>query len=122
VQRTLNQYYATNVLVEDGIMGDETHRILKWFQKSNGLPETGTPDPSVMTTLNKLLADRTISQGPVPFEGEALDPRSTTGVSGDYRTGIQSTSMYSPHTHYTDSFGAWVLPDWPEGPEGYWWT
>ena len=75
VQRTLNQYYATRVLVEDGIMGDETHRILKWFQKSNGLPETGNPDPAVMVTLDKLLADRAISQG--------LSPAGDTGAVAD---------------------------------------
>jgi peptidoglycan hydrolase-like protein with peptidoglycan-binding domain len=51
VQRTLNQYYATPVLVEDGVMGDETHRILKQLQESNGIPVTGTPDPATMKVL-----------------------------------------------------------------------
>jgi len=29
---------------------------------------------------------------------------------GESRTGIQSTSMYSPQSYYTDSYGAYVLP------------
>lgn len=94
-QRTLNQYYATRVLVEDGIMGDETHRILKWFQKSNGLPETGNPDPAVMATLDKLLADRAISQG--------LGPASETEAvadSGDWLT-------KSPLSHDVTGWAGW---------------
>lgn len=42
-----------------------------------------------------------------------------TQASGDYRAGIQSTSMYSPQNYYTDAFGAWVLP---ASPEWFWWT
>lgn len=43
----------------------------------------------------------------------------SAAATGDYRTGIQSTSMYSPQTSYTDSFGAWVLP---LSPEEFWWS
>lgn len=32
------------------------------------------------------------------------------GTAGDFRAGLQSTSMYSPQTSYTDVYGAWVLP------------
>lgn len=42
-------------------------------------------------------------------------------ASGDYRTGIQSTSMYSPQNYYTDAYGAWVLPMSPE-EWWYWWS
>ena len=124
VQRTLNQYYATTVLVEDGIMGDETHRILKWFQKSNALPETGNPDPAVMAMLDRLLADRATSQGLAPAgdAGAIADSsdwltKSPLATSSDFRTGIQSTSMYDSQNYYTDSYGAWVLPMSPEE----WW-
>ncbi len=51
IQRLMNQYFATKVLQEDGIMGDETHRILKQFQKMNGIPETGIPDPATRKVL-----------------------------------------------------------------------
>jgi peptidoglycan hydrolase-like protein with peptidoglycan-binding domain len=44
---------------------------------------------------------------------------SDTARAGDFRTGIQSTSMYSPQNYYTDSYGAWVLP---AAPEWCWWA
>jgi hypothetical protein len=43
----------------------------------------------------------------------------TGGPAGVFRTGAQSTSMYSPQVHYTDSYGAWVLPT---DPYDSWWT
>jgi hypothetical protein len=33
-----------------------------------------------------------------------------TASAGEFFTGLQSTSMYNPQNHYTDVYGAWVLP------------
>lgn len=44
-----------------------------------------------------------------------------SGYRADIRTGIQSTSMYSPQNYYTDAYGAWVLPMSPE-EWWYWWS
>jgi len=62
---------------------------------------------------------------PQPTTYVPSDPRWTAieaippAQLGSFRTGIQSTSMYWPEAHYTDSYGAWVLP---VPPNWCWWA
>jgi peptidoglycan hydrolase-like protein with peptidoglycan-binding domain len=96
-QQVLNQYYATQVLKEDGIMGNETHRILKWFQKQNGLPETGDIDPATRTALASRLAERAGQQG-------GLQP------GGDDPTSDSSWLISRIHAQDTATSGFWPDP------------
>jgi hypothetical protein len=81
VQRTLNAYYATKVLNPDGIMGDETHRILKQFQKTNGIPETGIPDPATRKVL-KLEQSRQESEPSMKTQAAAMQSQLQAAFGG----------------------------------------
>jgi hypothetical protein len=121
-------------LAEDGILGAKTSNAIRAFQAGNGLQQTGVIDDETGNALSYFAAatskfgamkkyaavsPATIAslQKPVTYTSY---PMPTARVfAGDFRTGIQSTSMYSPQTSYTDSYGAWVLPI---SPEEAWWA
>jgi hypothetical protein len=112
-QRLMNAYWHYPFLVEDGILGTDTIRYLTEFQRQQGLPQTGRDDDAthalLLTHPLAWPAGTSSDDIPTPVATEALG-------TDEVRTGIQSTSMYSPHNYYTDSYGAYVLPC----PEGWW--
>lgn len=120
-------------LAEDGILGKQTSNAIRAFQAGNGLEQNGVIDDETGNALSYFAAatskfgamkkyaavsPATIAslQKPVTYTPYAMPAARV--FAGDFRTGIQSTSMYSPQNYYTDTFGAWVLP---EPLEECWW-
>ena len=59
-QKALNQVWTNVKIKEDGIMGPETIKYIKLFQKQNGLDVTGIVDDKLKTKLFRLLEDNPI--------------------------------------------------------------
>jgi len=61
VQKALNKVWTNVKIKEDGVMGPETIKYIKLFQKQNGLDVTGIVDDKLKTKLFRLLQDDTSS-------------------------------------------------------------
>ena len=56
-QQALNLVWTNVKIKEDGIMGPETTKYIKLFQKQNALSETGNLDTETKEKLSRLLDD-----------------------------------------------------------------
>lgn len=115
-------------LAEDGILGAKTSNAIRAFQAGNGLEQNGVIDDETGNALSYFAAatskfgtmKRYAAVSPATFASLQKPVTYTPyAMPAAYRTGIQSTSMYSPQNYYTDSYGAWVLPG---PPEWCWWA
>lgn len=96
-------------LVVDGILGSHTQAAIADFQSHNGIGVTGFPDPETKAAILYLAAatsnnprvkemavvlpsDLGRAERPVTYSPYAMPGGSGSG--GQFRTGIQSTSMY----------------------------
>jgi peptidoglycan hydrolase-like protein with peptidoglycan-binding domain len=55
IQKALNKVWTNVKIKEDGIMGDETIKYIKLYQKQNGLSETGQISSELKDKLLPLL-------------------------------------------------------------------
>jgi peptidoglycan hydrolase-like protein with peptidoglycan-binding domain len=62
VQWALNTYFGSQLLNEDGIMGDTTANLVRDFQGQAGLPQTGVVDRVTHDALSKGVVQRQAAQ------------------------------------------------------------
>jgi peptidoglycan hydrolase-like protein with peptidoglycan-binding domain len=69
----------------DGLMGPGTQQALRTYQRKNGLPVTGTPDPQTLSSLQIATTGAGSSTAPNALE---MSPSSGAGTSGTGNTSM----------------------------------
>jgi hypothetical protein len=73
----------------DGLSGPGTQQALRTYQRKNGLPVTGTPDPQTLSSLQINMPGVGSSTAPNPSE---MNPSSSAGTSGMGNTEMNPSS------------------------------
>jgi hypothetical protein len=106
-QRGLNQFYGYMMLKEDGIMGDNSRRVLIQFQHDTDLPQTGKADGATYDKVTHLVEQKRRGQAAYGADDGGDDD----AVSRIHRRSkTSSTSSSSPSQPIDRS-----NPDWSTG-------
>jgi hypothetical protein len=100
-QRGLNQFYGYMMLKEDGIMGDNSRRVLIQFQHDTDLPQTGKADSATFDKVTHLVEEKSRGQA-------ALSADDSGDADVDSR--IRRSRLTSPAQPIDRS-----KPDWSSG-------
>jgi len=101
-QRGLNQFYGYMMLKEDGIMGDNSRRMLIQFQHDSGLPQTGKADRATFDKVTHLVEQKR--------RGQAAFGADDGGGDDDAVARIHRSKLIDPAQPIDRS-----KPDWSTG-------
>lgn len=94
-QHGLNQYYGYMMLKEDGIMGDNSRRVLIQFQHDAGLPQTGKADGATFDAVTRLVEQKRRGQGALADgDGGGAEAAADARAKPSWLTDLKETALF----------------------------